>query len=97
MDRERTGADGPQLLFLTCQLGMSALVTGRKDAAAAAARWLQRLWDEQPELPDRLYTVYTRAGGLATRVPAHDDRRHYINESQESARCTTTAGSQPHS
>ncbi|MGH2604195.1 MAG: hypothetical protein ACRDJ9_33015, partial [Dehalococcoidia bacterium] len=83
MDRERTGADGPQLLFPTCQFGMSALITGHIDAALAAGHWLQRLWDAQPDLPRRLYTVWTRGGGLATAPPAEDDARHYINKSQE--------------
>jgi hypothetical protein len=62
---------------------MSALVTGHRAAAEAAGRWLGRLWDAQPALSDRLYTIATRAGGLATEVPDGADRRHYINESQE--------------
>jgi hypothetical protein len=82
MDRERLGPDDPQLLYLTCQFGMSALVTGHQAAAVAAGEWLARLWDAQPELPDRLYTIYTRDGGLATEVPDGADRRHYVNESQ---------------
>lgn len=83
MDRERTGADGPQLLFITCQFGMSALITGHLDAARAAGGWLHRLWAAQPALPDRLYTVWTRVGGVATTPLADDDPRHYVNESQE--------------
>jgi hypothetical protein len=83
MDRERTGPDGPQLLYLTAQLGMSALLTGHVAAAISAGRWLTRLLAAQPEFPLRLYTVWTRAGGLATRVPTGPERRHYLNESQE--------------
>ena len=83
MDRERTGDDGPQLLFLTCQFGMSALITGHLDAAQATGAWLQRLWNAQPELPHRLYTVWTRREGLITTPPEREDARHYINESQE--------------
>lgn len=82
MDRRRTGPDGPQLLFPTAQFGMSALVTGQVEAALKVGGWLKRLWDEQPELPERLYTVYTRSG-LALTVPAGADRRHYVNESQD--------------
>ena len=83
MDRRRRGTDGPQLLFLTCQFGMSSLITGHVNAALAAGRWLQRLWDAQPELPQRLYTVWSRREGLVTTPPQGDDVRHYINESQE--------------
>lgn len=83
MDRTRTGANGPQLLYLTCQFGMSALVTGHRAPAEAAGHWLKRLWEAQPELPNRLYTVYIRSGGLALQVPEGADPRHYINESQQ--------------
>ncbi|HEV8636069.1 MAG TPA: hypothetical protein VG370_17730 [Chloroflexota bacterium] len=82
-DRQRTGPDDPQILYLTCQLGMSALLTGYRAEAEAAGHFLKRLWAAQPELPDRLYTIHTRAGGLATEVPAGADRRHYVNESQD--------------
>jgi hypothetical protein len=83
LDRERTGPGDPQILYLTCQLGMSALVTGHQESAEAAGRFLQRLWAAQPALPERLYTIWTRDGGLVTEVPAGADRRHYVNESQD--------------
>lgn len=83
MDRERTGAGDPQLLFLTAQFGMSAVITGCLDLALKVGAWFRRLWDAQPALPDRLYCVWTRADGLATTVPAGEDARHYVNESQD--------------
>jgi hypothetical protein len=83
MDRERTGADGAQIVFLTAQYGMSAVITGQIEAALKVGEWVRRLWEAQPELPERLYCVWTRAGGLATTVPAGEDARHYVNESQE--------------
>jgi hypothetical protein len=83
LDRERTSPSDPQILYLTCQLGMSALLTGHRESAAAAGHFLQRLWAAQPELPGRLYTIYTREEGLATHVPDGADRRHYVNESQD--------------
>jgi hypothetical protein len=81
MNREETGANGRQLLFLTCQYGMTATITGRIDEAVKVGEWLERLWQAQPELPERLYTIWTRGGGLATDVPDGENRRHYINES----------------
>lgn len=83
LDRRRTGPAGPQLLFLTAQLGMSALMTGHVTQARAAGAWLERLWQAQPELPDRLYTVWTEEGGLATSAPEGENRRAYVQESQE--------------
>jgi hypothetical protein len=82
MSRERTGPDGPQLLFLTCQFGMSAVIAGDLAAALRVGEWLERLWAAQPALPDRLHTVWTRAGGLAVAVPPGDDERHYVNDSR---------------
>ena len=83
MTREETGPDGRQLLFPTCQYGMSAVITGRIDEAVKVGGWLERLWQAQPELPDRLYTIWTPAGGLATKVPEGENRKQYINESGE--------------
>ena len=62
VDRQRCTPDGPQLLFLTAQLGMSALFTGRLPEARAAGERLRRVWEAQPELPNRLYTGYRGAG-----------------------------------
>ena len=83
MDPDRTGADDPQLLFLTCQYGNSAIMTGNLPGALRAADWLERLWAAQPDLPNRLFTIWTRAGGLATTVPPDGDPRQYIDVAQE--------------
>ena len=83
LDRARTGPDGPQLLFLTCQLGMSALLTGYPDAAERAGHFLRRLWDDQPELPDRLYTLYTRGGGIVRETPANLTLGHVVNDRRD--------------
>jgi hypothetical protein len=83
MSREETGSDGPQLLFPTAQFGMSAVMTGDMEAAIRTGEWFARLWAAQPGLPGRLYTVWTRAGGLSTSVPKGENIRHFIQESQE--------------
>ncbi|MEA2510884.1 MAG: hypothetical protein QOJ59_371 [Thermomicrobiales bacterium] len=83
MDRDRTGEDGPQLVFLTAQFGMSAAITGRLDLALKVGEWFRRLWEAQPELPEKLYCIWSRGGGLATTVPTGEDGRHYVNQSQE--------------
>lgn len=83
MDREMLGDDGPQLLFLTCQYGMSAAMTGDVEPAIRAAIWLENLWSNQPKVPERMFTVWTRNDGLVTTVPEGEDSRHYVNESQE--------------
>jgi len=82
MIREQTGPGDPQLLFPTAQFGMSSVITGRIDAARRTGEWFARLWDAQPELPDRLYTIWAN-GGLLTEPAADIDRRHVVQEAQQ--------------
>ena len=83
VDRPLRDVQTPQLLYPTAQVGMTALLLGRPAEARAAGEWLVRLWQAQPELPARLYTMWTDAGSLATSVPEGEERRNYIQESQE--------------
>ena len=83
MDRDRRDEHGPQLLFLTAQFGMSAVMTGDRDAAVRVGDWLRQLWQAQPDLPHRLFTVWTRANDLTTEVPAGDDPGHYVNDARQ--------------
>jgi len=82
MTRERTGPTDPQLLFPTAQFGMSSVITGNLDIARKTGEWFKRLWDAQPELPDRLYTIWT-SNGLLTGIPTGLDRRHVVQEAQQ--------------
>lgn len=82
MTRERTGDGDPQLLFPTAQFGMSAVMTGRLDIARTTGAWFARLWDAQPALPDRLYTIWS-SDGLRTTCPDDIDRRHIVQEAQQ--------------
>jgi len=83
LSRTRQDDATPQMLYPTAQLGMAALLTGHEAAARAAGAWLVRLWQAQPELPGRLYTMWTDAGRLVTQPPAGADRRSYVQESQQ--------------
>jgi hypothetical protein len=60
-------ADPLQDTLKTGQLGISALVTGRRDMAEGVHRWLSRQYAAQPELPERLYTSW-RGDGPVTDV-----------------------------
>lgn len=61
-----------QDLFPTMQLGMTALLAGRTEAATAAFEWLVRFHEAQPELPRRLYTGWDERG-LIVDVPAEEE------------------------
>ncbi len=82
MTRERTSPGDPQLLFPTAQFGMSAVMTGRLDTARATGEWFTRLWDAQPELPERLYTIWTSDSPL-TELREGIDRRHIVQEAHQ--------------
>jgi len=92
MDRRQQGPGDGQLLFLTCQYGMSAAITGRVEEARRVGQWLEQLWNAQPELPEKLYTVWTREGGLATALPEGEDVRHFIQLSGEQAQLHYNGG-----
>jgi hypothetical protein len=83
MNRHRTGPSGRQALYPTAQAGMACVITGRIDAAVATGRWFERLWALQPELPDRLYTVYAQEEGLVRDHYAPEERKLYVNEAQQ--------------
>jgi hypothetical protein len=92
MDRRFRGPSDGQLLFLTSQYGMSAAITGHVEDARRVGQWLENLWNAQPGLPDKLYTVWTRDGGLATAVPEGEDARHFVQLSGEQAQLHYNGG-----
>jgi hypothetical protein len=77
VERPECRDTGRHDLLCTAQLGLAALTTGRLDMADAAFAWLERLWAEQPALPDRLYLSTTK-DGLATDPPAGQEFAYYM-------------------
>jgi len=67
-DNRDFAADDLQENLKTAQLGISALVTGRRDIADGVCQWLRTNLADQPHLPGRLYTA-RRAGKLITEFP----------------------------
>ena len=63
------GPEGEQQLFPACQAGLSCLMMGQMDGARCAGDFLKRLYDLQPDLEHRLYTVYSEEKGLITDFP----------------------------
>ena len=65
------GSETLQDLLKTCQLGIAAVVVGRRDIADPIAAWVRELWAQQPELPNVLYAGRGDDGSLF--IPAEDD------------------------
>ncbi|MBT3274463.1 MAG: hypothetical protein HN368_15000 [Spirochaetales bacterium] len=60
------------MLYPACQAGITALLVGKIDAARKAGRWVERLWDLQPDAAAKLHHVYTPASGVVTDFPQEE-------------------------
>ena len=58
-----------QELFPACQAAMTLLAIGRVEEAVRAGEWIVRLWDQQPQLQERLFHVSRGDGQLVTEFP----------------------------
>ena len=67
-------------LWVVSGSGIAALYTGRTDVARGVGRWMQRLMAAQPNYPQQLYPVYSRAQGLQTVSEGGDDFRYVLNQ-----------------
>ena len=70
-------AETKQDLWVVAGCGRAALYTGRLDVAKGVGRWMSTLMAAQPNYPQQMYTVYSRAQGLHT-VPDPDDDVRYV-------------------
>ncbi len=73
----RRDAHTKQDLWVVSGAGQAALYTGRLDVARGVGRWMQTLMAAQPDYPQQLYSVYSRAEGLHT-YPDPDDEIRYV-------------------
>ena len=69
-----------QDLFTTAQLGLTGLTVRDDTLADGAYRWLQDLYDLQPELPARLYTGYDGTRLICAPRDVNDDRFGLVTE-----------------
>jgi hypothetical protein len=75
-----------------CGVGLACLMAGEVEAAERVAIWLQRMWSLQPELPDRLYFVYSaEKQELVTDFPP-DQAKQYVLEAQKPRQRFTVGG-----
>ena len=79
--RDRSAA-GEQELFPTCQAGMTLLLVGQLQAARKAGLWVKRLWEIQPDVEHRLYSVYSREQSLVVDFPV-DQSALYVTRKDD--------------
>ena len=71
-------ADTKQDVIYTGFCGLAALYTGRMEAARGVGRWMRTVLELQPEFPQKLYTVYSRANGLHTTIDTEEQLRYVV-------------------
>ena len=75
-----------------CGVGIACLMTGQISAAQQVAIWLQRVWSLQPELPDRLYFVYSASKQELVTEFSTEEARLYVLEAQQPRQRFTVGG-----
>jgi hypothetical protein len=70
---------GRQELLNTSQIGLTALLTGRREMADLAFRWLENLWDNQTALPNRLQLSTDSRGNVLTEAPEGQEFGHFLD------------------
>jgi len=75
---ERT-PETKQDLWVTAGCGRAALYTGRLDVARGVGSWMRNLMKAQPNYPEQMYTVYSRAEGIHTVPDPEDEIRYVVN------------------
>jgi len=68
-----------QDLWVVSGCGQAALCTARLEVARGVGRWMKEVMRQQPNYPEQLYSVYSRAGGLHTVPDPEDDIRYVCN------------------
>ena len=79
----RRDAHTKQDLWVVSGAGQAALYTGRLDVARGVGRWMQTLMAAQPNYPQQLYSVYSRAEGLHTNSDPDDEIRYVMSRDAE--------------
>lgn len=71
-----------QDLWVVSGIGWCSIYTGKLNVARGVGNWMQRIMASQPNYPDELWTVYSRASGLITEVIDGDDFRYVLTRDE---------------
>jgi hypothetical protein len=89
---EGTGIPADENIPTVAQAGKTALIMGDLVTADRVGEWFQRLWDAQPDLPNRLYYVFSAdTQSLVTDFP-EERKTQYVVEAQEPRQRFTCGG-----
>ncbi|MHC4268338.1 MAG: hypothetical protein ACYSTS_07715 [Planctomycetota bacterium] len=72
-------ADTEQDLIYVSFCGYAAINTGRIEVARAVGKWMQTFMKAQPNFPQKLYTVYSRARGLYIGPDIENEIRYIVS------------------
>lgn len=89
---EGSGIPADENIPTVAQAGKTALLMGDLATAKRVGEWFRRLWDAQPELPDRLFYVYSAdTQSVVTEFP-EARKTQYVVEAQEPRQRFTCGG-----
>ena len=74
---DQRGEDTEMEIYVTSGCGRAAVYTNRLDVARGVGRFLRTVLDEQPNYPQKLYSVYTRRKGLHA-DPGPNNTMHFV-------------------
>ncbi len=76
--------DTEQNLIYVSFCGLAALYTGRIDVAKEVGGWLRNLMESQPNFPQKLFTVWSKAKGLITESDPGRVYTHVVSNNAKS-------------
>ncbi len=76
--------DAEQDLIYVSFCGLASIYTGRIEVARAVGKWMQTVMKAQPNFPQKLYTVYSRARGLHIGPDIENEIRYVVSKDASS-------------
>jgi hypothetical protein len=89
---EGSGIARDENIPTAAQAGKTALMMGDLSTAERVGDWFRRVWELQPELPDRLYYVYSAETQTLVTEFTEERAFHYVVEAQQPRQRFTCGG-----
>ncbi len=83
----RRDAETEQDVIYVSFCGLAAIYTGRIEVAKAVGGWMRNLMKLQPNFPQQLFTVYSRAKGLHTSPEPENELRYVVSSNATRYQC----------
>ncbi|MBU7004925.1 MAG: hypothetical protein HXS50_05120 [Theionarchaea archaeon] len=79
--KDQMGPEGIQDIWLSSQAGLTCLMTGNMDAAEKTASFIEKVYDQQPDIENSFYNTYSGEKGLITEFDEASKKAHVVESS----------------